>query len=92
MTTREAALLKSGECRTTLNTYIVGFDDAAHETQIPAAARTRYPHIINQAHMGGRTRKVGAIAEKRTSPMPVSEAGSGCHMDERSNVPGARRY
>jgi hypothetical protein len=45
VTTREAALLRSGECRTTFNTYIVGFDDAAHETQIPAATRTRYPPI-----------------------------------------------
>jgi len=43
------------------------------------------------AHTGGRTRKIGAIAEKRTRPMPMSESGRGCHMDERSNVPGARR-
>lgn len=45
VTTREAALLRSGECRTTFNTYIVGFGDAAHETQIPAASRTSYPPV-----------------------------------------------
>jgi hypothetical protein len=43
--TREAALLRSGERRTTFNTYIVGFDDAAHVTQIPAASRTRHSPI-----------------------------------------------
>jgi len=51
VTTREAALLGSGECRPTFNPCTVGVNDAAHETQDPASSRTRYP-----AHVAGHGR------------------------------------